>query len=106
MPGPYEEIIQQIKATVLTDTKAVHVDTYIDHNPDLTSFANVTSDESQDSAFTPNENQTGRPLAGCEQQVPDLQLTRADWLRQQELEANCNTSNGDDLHSDDDINSQ
>ena len=26
MPGPYEEIVQQIRATVLTDTKAVHVE--------------------------------------------------------------------------------
>ena len=74
----------------------------------MTVFANVKLDESQDqnSTLDPDENRTGRPLDGCEQQVPDFQCTRADWLRQQELEANCNTSNGDDLHSNDDINSQ
>ena len=35
MPGPYEEIVQQMKATVLTDTKAVHVEA-LENSTDIT----------------------------------------------------------------------
>ena len=44
MPGPYEEIIQQIKATVLTDTKAVHVEA-IENFTDITGKERKTGEQ-------------------------------------------------------------
>ena len=60
MPGPYEEIVQQIRATVLTDTKAVHVEA-IENFTDITGKERkigeqwlVTKEHTQ--AFIPSGN--------------------------------------------------